>query len=71
MSVALLLYVTAQDIALTEPAVLSALGVGKSMAYRLKDKILAGLRMEMKRTEGAGDPLFVRMLLEACDGRDG
>ena len=66
-SAALLLYVTAQDIALTEPIVLAALGVGKSMAYRLKDRILAGLRTEMKRTEGAGDPLFGRLLLETCE----
>ena len=66
-SVALLLYVTAQDVSLTEDAVLGALGVGKSMAYKLKDKIMAGLRREMTRTEGADDPLFGRLLLETCE----
>jgi len=65
--VALLLYATAQDIALTEPSVLGALGVGKTMAYRLKDKVLAALQREMRRTEGTDDPLFGRLLLEACE----
>ena len=66
-SVALLLYVTAQDISLTEDAVLGALGVGKSMAYRIRDKIMAELRREVTRTEGADDPLFGRLLLETCE----
>lgn len=65
--VALLLYATAQDIALTEPAVLGALGVGKSMSYRLKDRVLAALQREMEKTEGADDPLFGRLLLETCE----
>ena len=64
---ALLLYVTAMDVALTEDAVLGALGVGKSMAYRLKDKVMEALRKEMRVTEGADDPLFGRLLLEACE----
>lgn len=64
---ALLLYVTAMDVALTEDAVLGALGVGKSMAYRLKDKAMEALRREMRRTEGSDDPLFGRLLLEACE----
>ena len=66
-SLALLLYATAQDIALTENAVLGALGVGKSMAYRLRDRALDALRREMAHTEGADDPLFGRLLLEACE----
>ena len=65
--VALLLYVTALDVALTEEIVLRALGVGKSMAYRLKDKVMDALRKGMKNTEGADDPLFGRLLLEACE----
>ena len=64
---ALLLYATAQDVSLTESAVLDALGVGKSMAYRMKDRILAALRGELKRIEGSDDPLFGRLLLEACE----
>ena len=64
---ALLLYVTAMDVALTEDAVLGALNVGKSMAYRLKDKALEALRREMRRMEGSGDPLFGRLLLETCE----
>ena len=65
--VALLLYVTAMDVALTEDAVLKALGVAKSMAYRLKDKAMEALRREMSKTEGSDDPLFGRILLETCE----
>ena len=64
---ALLLCVTAMDVALTEDAVLGALGVGKSMAYRLKDRAMAALRKEMAKTEGSDDPLFGRLLLETCE----
>ena len=64
---ALLLYVTAQDVALTEPVVLDALRVGKSMAYRLRDRIMTVVRKELTRTEGADDPLFGRLLLETCE----
>lgn len=67
----LLLYVTAMDVALTEDAVLGALGVGKSMAYRLKDKAMEALRREMRRTEGSDDPLFGRLLLETCEREAG
>ena len=67
LKTALLLYVTAMDVALTEDAVLGALGVAKSMAYRLKDKAMAALRKEMAKTEGSDDPLFGRLLLEACE----
>ena len=65
--VALLSYVTAMDVALTENAVLGALGVAKSMAYRLRDRIMAALKLEVARTEGSDDPLFARLLLEACE----
>ena len=65
--VALLLYVTAMDVAITEDAVLKVLGVAKSMAYRLKDKAMEALRREMSKTEGSDDPLFGRLLLETCE----
>ena len=65
--VALLLYATAQDIAITEPAVLAALGVGKSRAYQLRDKAMREAEREIGRIEGADDPLFVRVLIEACE----
>ena len=68
---ALFLYVTAMDVALTENAGLGALGVGKSMAYRLKDKAMEALRREMRRTEGSDDPLFGRLLLEICEKEAG
>ena len=64
---ALLLHVTAMDVAITESAVLDVLGVAKSMAYRLKDKAMAALRKELAKTEGSDDPLFGRLLLEACE----
>lgn len=64
---ALLLYVTAMDVAITESAVLGELGVAKSMAYRLKDKAMTALRREMAKAEGADDPLFGRLLLETCE----
>ena len=64
---ALLLYVTAMDVALTEDAVLKTLGVAKSMAYRLKDKAMEALRREMSKTEGSDDSLFGRLLLETCE----
>lgn len=64
---ALLLYVTAMDVAITESAVLEELGVAKSMAYRLKDKAMTALRREMAKAEGADDPLFGRLLLETCE----
>lgn len=63
---ALLLYVTAMDVSLTENAVLGALGVAKSMAYRLRDKVMAVLQKEFRTIEGADDPLFGRLLLETC-----
>lgn len=64
---ALLLYATAQDISITEAVILRALGVGKSMAYRLRDRLLGDLQKEMNRNEGAADPLFGRLLLEVCE----
>ncbi len=64
---ALLLYATAMDVSLTESVVLDALGVGKSMAYRLRDRAMAELRACCARLEEADDPIFGRLLLEACE----
>lgn len=65
--VALLLYAEAQDVSVTNPAVLEGLGVGKSRAYKLKEKALIALRRELWTSEGVGSPLFGRILLDACE----
>jgi hypothetical protein len=65
--VALLLYAEAQDVPVTNPAVLEGLEVGKSRAYTLKEKALKILRRELGSSEGVGSPLFGRILLEACE----
>ncbi len=65
--VALLLYAEAQDVPVTNPAVLEGLEVGKSRAYKLKEKTVVALRKELCSAEGAGSPLFGRILLEACE----
>ena len=65
--VALLLYAEAQDVPVTNPAVLEGLEVGKSRAYKLKEKALIALRKELSSAEGVGSPLFGRILLEACE----
>ena len=65
--VALLLYATAQDVSITDAAVLEGLEVEKSRAYALREKAMSCLRKELKDIDGAGDPLFVRMLLETCE----
>ena len=65
--VALLLYAEAQDVPVTHPAVLEGLEVGKSRAYKLKEKALDALRRELGSAEGVGSPLFGRILLEACE----
>ena len=65
--VALLLYAEAQDVPVTHPAVLKGLEVGKSRAYKLKEKALDALRRELGSAGGVGSPLFGRILLEACE----
>ena len=65
--VALLLYVTAQDVSITDAAVLEGLETAKSRAYAIREKTMKALRWELKEMEGADDPLFVRMLLETCE----
>ena len=65
--VALLLYATAQDVSITEPVVLEGLGVAKSRAYAAREKAMEMLERELKKVEGADDPLFGRVLLERCE----
>lgn len=66
-TVALLLWVTAMDVSLTEPAILIRLGVGKSRVYQLRDKILPCLKAELARIDGADDPLFARLVVEVAE----
>ena len=65
--VALLLFATAQDVSITDAAVLEGLKTEKSRAYAIREKAMTALRRELKDFDGAGDPLFVRMLLETCE----
>ena len=65
--VAALLYATAQDMPLTDAALLEGLGVGKSRAYAMREKAMAEFRKEARAMEGAESPLFGRLLLEACE----
>ncbi len=65
--VALLFYTEAQDVPVTNPAVLDGLEVGKSRAYKLKEKAMDVLRRKLVSMEGVGSPLFGRILLEACE----
>ncbi len=65
--VAALLYATAQDMPLTDAALLEGLGTGKSRAYAMREKTMAEFRKEARAMEGAESPLFGRLLLEACE----
>ena len=65
--VAALLYATAQDMPLTDAALLEGLGVGKSRAYAMREKTMDEFRKEAKTMESADSPLFGRILLEACE----
>ena len=65
--VAALLYATAQDVPLTDAAILEGLRVGKSRAYAMREKTMAAFRNEAKTIEAAASPLFGRLLLEACE----
>jgi hypothetical protein len=65
--VALLCYVTAQDIPITETAVLEGLGTAKSRAYALREKTMRALRDELKRIDGAESAIFARVLTEVCE----
>ena len=65
--VALLLYVTAQDVPVTNPAVLEGLHTAKSRAYVLRDKAIAALRKELAQSGWMENPLSGRILLEVCE----
>ncbi|MBP5543905.1 MAG: hypothetical protein ILM98_07505 [Kiritimatiellae bacterium] len=65
--VALLLYVTAQDVPVTNPAVLDGLQTAKSRAYVLRDKAIAALRKELAQSGWIENPLTGRILLEVCE----
>lgn len=65
--VAALLYATAQDVPITDAAVLEGLKIEKSRAYALRGKAMTALKRELDDFDGANDPLFVRMLLETCE----
>ena len=66
--VALVVYATAYGIALTEPGVRAALGVGKSQAYQLRARVMAAMARELRGSEVAGSALFGRVLVETCVG---
>ena len=65
--VALLCYVTAQDIPITETAVLEELGTGKSRAYAIREKVMDLLKKELRNEKEADSPLFGRVLLETVE----
>lgn len=65
--VALLSYAVAMNVSITEPTILESLGVGKSRAYTLKNKVLEELRGEFDEGEIADDPAFGRLLIEVCE----
>jgi hypothetical protein len=65
--VALLCYVTAQDIPITETAVLEELGTGKSRAYAIREKVMDLLKKELRNEKEADSPLFGRVLLEMVE----
>lgn len=65
--VALLSYAVAMDVSITEPKILESLGVGKSRAYTLKDKVMSELGHVFSKSEIADDPAFGRLLIEVCE----
>ena len=67
-AVALLLYATAQDVPLTDAAVLEGLQTGKSRAYALREKVVKRMKAELSELgEEAAGPLAARLLLEVCE----
>lgn len=68
-AVALLVYATSHDIALTEPCVLAALDAGKSQAYAWREKVMAALTRELAAAEAGDTPLFARILVETAAAR--
>ena len=62
--VALYSLVTAMDVSLAEPVVIAALGVGKSRAYLVRDKVMAAMERRLKRMDLAGDSAFASLVVE-------
>src|SRR5574344_339169 len=60
---ALMLYVAAHDISVTEPIVLAAAGCGKSQAYAMKTRMTEAVARELRGRDGADSPAFGRILL--------
>ena len=64
--VALVVYVVAMNVPLTDASVLKALKCGKSQAYVVRDRVMASLRAELETFETASDVAFGDVLLERC-----
>ncbi len=65
--IALLLYMTAQNKTLGNPAALGILGVGKSRAYMLKDKCMKSMAEKLrKRDINSDDVMFATLLMSTC-----
>jgi len=65
--IALLSLAVAMDVSITDASVLDELGVGKSRAYTLKDKVMEEMGREFAESEIADDPAFGRLLVEVCE----
>ncbi len=63
---ALLIYIQAQDVAVTTPGVLEALAMGKSRAYSLSAKAMALLRKTLGSVEGGDSAMFARIFIDVC-----
>ena len=64
--IALVVYVVAMNVPLTDAVVLKALKCGKSQAYVVRDRVMASLRKELEMLETASDVTFGDVLLERC-----
>ena len=64
--IALVVYVVAMNVPLTDAAVLKALKCGKSQAYVVRDRVMASLRAMLESLETASDVAFGDVLLERC-----
>ena len=64
--IALVVYVVAMNVPLTDAVVLKALKCGKSQAYVLRDRVMASLRAALESLETATDVAFGDVLLERC-----
>ena len=64
--IALVVYVVAMNVPLTNAVVLKVLKCGKSRAYVVRDRVMASLRAELETFETASDVAFGDVLLERC-----